>query len=927
MSMPRTTLRHISLKTRVALAMAAVFVTVVGTLAVLGLRYFETEFRNSLYTQQYALVSSLATSIDEKIRITQDALNLSSRHLSREALSDPELAQRSLDRMAALHSLFDNGLFLISPEGKVIAESPYKPDQRGRDMTNRKFFQVAAATLKPHISVPYLSSDAPGQPALMMTSPLLGERGELIGILQGSFDLLGRNFLANLRQTKIGHSGYVFITDLNRTMIMHPDAIRLMSEAARPGKNELYDQALTGFEGSGPTVTSHGQAMFSSFKRLSTTGWILAANYPITEAEAPLRQAQRYFLLALGLGTGIVLLVAWLIMHRLLAPLATLTRHVQELPNKTGTNRLLPVTSGGEIGTLMQASNAMVNALDAQQQTLRDSEARFRSLTALSTDWYWEQDAEFRFTQMSIERIRADIEPFIGKTRWELPLEGVTPGQWAEHRRLLEQHQPFRDFVYQVRADNGELHTFSISGTPFFDEQGVFRGYRGVGSDITARMTAEQRIEFLAYHDTLTGLPNRLLLQDRFEQAIAQAQRSNTRVALLFLDLDSFKSINDTLGHHCGDALLKAVAERLKECVRDTDTISRQGGDEFLIVLRDLPDTDVAAEVMIKIMDCLQAPLVTHGNEITTTVSMGATVFPEDGTDFETLLKKADLAMYRAKEAGRNTYRFFDEAMNAESVDHLQLLGGLRRALERHEFMLHYQPQIDLASGKVIGVEALLRWQHPELGLIEPQRFIPVAEESGLIVPIGQWVLFEACRQAMAWQQAGLPPLTMAVNFSGVQFKRGDVEQSVRRALQESGLAPALLELELTESILIQNVDGVLASLQNLKQLGVQLSIDDFGTGYSSLAYLKRFDIDRLKIDRTFVRDLATDPDDAAIVRAIIQMAHSLSLRTIAEGVETEDMLTQLRTFGCDEVQGFLFARPMPAADMAHYLTTSVASA
>jgi len=902
--------------------MGILFIGVVGTMALLGLRYFEAEFRNSLFAQQYTLVSSLATSVDEKIRITQDALNLSANHLPREALSDPELAQRLLDRMAALHSLFDNGLFLISPEGKVIAESPYKPDRRGRDITNRKFFQVTAATLKPYISSPYLSSYLPGQPALMMTSPLLNDRGELIGILQGSFDLLGRNFLANLNQVKIGHSGYVFITDQERTVIMHPDPIRLMMEAARPGKNELYDRALAGFEGSGPTITSHGQAMLSSFKRLSTTGWILAANYPVAEAEAPLRQAQRYFLLALALGTGIVLLVAWLIMRRIMAPLATLTRHVQELPGKTGADRLLPVTSGGEIGTLMQASNAMVRTLDEQQQILRNSEARFRSLTELSTDWYWEQDAEFRFTQISIGRIRADVEPFIGKTRWELPLEGVAPAQWAEHRRLLEQHEPFKDFVYQVRADSGELHTFSISGTPFFDEQGLFRGYRGVGSDITDRMTAEQRIEFLAYHDPLTGLPNRLLLQDRFEQAIAQAQRDNSRVALLFLDLDSFKSINDTLGHHCGDALLKKVAERLKECVRDTDAISRQGGDEFLIVLRDLPDADVAAEVMTKVMERLQEPFTPDGHEmITTSVSIGATIFPEDGNDFETLLKKADLAMYRAKEAGRNAYRFFDEAMNAETVDHLQLLRGLRRALERNEFALYYQPQIELASDRVIGVEALLRWQHPELGLIEPQRFIPVAEESGLIVPIGQWVLFEACRQAMAWQQAGLPPLTMAVNFSGVQFKRGDVEQSVRRALEESGLPPALLELELTESILIQNVDGVLASLQNLKRLGVQLSIDDFGTGYSSLAYLKRFDIDRLKIDRTFVRDLATDPDDAAIVRAIIQMANSLNLRTIAEGVETQDMLAQLRAFGCDEVQGFLFARPMPAADMVRFLT------
>ncbi len=919
--MPLPTLRRISLKSRVALAMAAVFVTFVGTLALLGLRHFQVEFRNSLYNQQYTLVSALAASIDEKLLMTQEALIASTRHLPRAALTDPELAQQHLDRMAALHSIFDNGLSLISPDGSLIAESPYKPDRRGRDMSFREFFQVTAAIRKPYISEPYISTYSPGRPSLVMTVPLLDERGKLRGILQGSLDLLGRNFLANLKQVKVGDTGYIFITDLNRTMIMHPDPVRIMKQTIRPGQNPLYDRSLVGFDGSGRTLTSQGEPAFSSFKRLSATNWILGANYPVAEAEAPLRQAQTYFFLALAAATCVVLLIVWLIMRRLMTPLDTLTRHVRELHYKTGADRTLSLTAGGEIDTLVQASNTMVRTLDEQQQTLLESEARFRSLTEMSTDWYWEQDAEFRFTLLSIGLIRADVEPFIGKTRWELPAEGVTQAQWAGHRRALERHEPFKDFVYQIRADSGELRTLSISGMPFFDAQGMFRGYRGVGSDITDRRSAEQRIEFLAYHDMLTGLPNRLLMQDRVEQAVAQAQRNGNHVALLFLDLDSFKSINDTLGLHCGDALLKEVAARLRHCVRDTDTISRQGGDEFLIVLRDLPDTDVAAEIMIKIMERLLEPFVTEGHDIATSVSMGAAIFPEDGRDFETLLKKADMAMYRAKEAGRNTYRFFDEAMNADAVGHLQLLGGLRRALERHEFTLHYQPQTDLASGKVIGVEALLRWQNPELGMVEPGRFIPVAEESGLIVPIGQWVLFEACRQAMAWQQAGLPPLTMAVNFSAVQFKRGDVQQSVIRALEESGLPPALLELELTESILIQDVEGVLASLQGLKQLGVKLSIDDFGTGYSSLAYLKRLDIDRLKIDRTFVRDLATDPEDAAIVRAIIQMAHSLNLRTIAEGVETEDMLAQLRVFGCDEAQGYLFARPMPALELERYLT------
>jgi diguanylate cyclase (GGDEF)-like protein len=391
-------------------------------------------------------------------------------------------------------------------------------------------------------------------------------------------------------------------------------------------------------------------------------------------------------------------------------------------------------------------------------------------------------------------------------------------------------------------------------------------------------------------------------------------------VALVYLDLDNFKTINDTLGHAAGDEFLKEVARRLRACVRDSDTISRQGGDEFLLVLRDLPDTEIVSTVVIKIMERLQEPLRLDTQELSSSASIGVAIGPDDGLDFETLRKKADLAMYRSKESGRNAWHFFDPTMDAEAGEHLLMRNGLRRALERQEFVLYYQPQYELASGTLIGVEALIRWQHPELGLVAPGRFIGVAEESGLIVPMGDWVLRQACQQAVSWQRAGLPTLSMSVNLSAIQFKRGNVEQSVERALTESGLAPALLELELTESILIQNIESVLTSVRRLKQLGVKLAIDDFGTGYSSLSYLKRLDIDKLKIDQSFVRDLASDPDDAAIVRAIIQMARSLNLQTIAEGVETEEMRSQLRAFGCDAAQGYLYSRPVPAQDIERLL-------
>jgi diguanylate cyclase (GGDEF)-like protein len=426
---------------------------------------------------------------------------------------------------------------------------------------------------------------------------------------------------------------------------------------------------------------------------------------------------------------------------------------------------------------------------------------------------------------------------------------------------------------------------------------------------------SEASFTHLAQHDALTNLPNRLLIRDRMEQAIGRARRDDEQVALLFLDLDNFKTINDSLGHAAGDELLQEVARRLKETVRDIDTVSRQGGDEFLMVLADVADLAAVSSVAALVQQKLAQPFALKGMQIVTSISIGISLFPGDGDDFDTLLKHADMAMYQAKSAGRNGFCFFDEQMNADTHERLALELDLRQALSRDEFVLHYQPIVDLHGGRLLAAEALLRWQHPQRGTLGPDRFIRVAEESGLIVEIGEWVLGEACRQAMLWQAAGLPRFAVSVNLSAVQFRRGNLEAMVHAALNRFGLAPACLELELTESILLQDS----AQLRRLKELGVKLSIDDFGTGYSSLSYLQRFQVDKLKIDQSFVRGLTGNAQNQAIVTAIVQMARSLGLHTTAEGIEDEPTRALLTELGCDQGQGFLFAKPLAAAEFGAF--------
>jgi diguanylate cyclase (GGDEF)-like protein/PAS domain S-box-containing protein len=581
-----------------------------------------------------------------------------------------------------------------------------------------------------------------------------------------------------------------------------------------------------------------------------------------------------------------------------------------------------PVTLGGAVHLIGMARDITLRKR-AEQQMVRAKERLDLALTSSSLalwDWDLRQDRVY---------FNENWAQLLGGPSRESTFSGEEVLSWSheEDREVLRAavgnaakgvSEEF-DCEYRVPNSVGEwIWVHSRGKVTQRDPSGRALRMTGTSTNVSKRKAAEERAEWLATRDALTGLPNRVLLHDRLEQGVVNAARHHTGFAFMFIDLDRFKTINDSLGHHVGDELLKAVASRLTACVRASDTVARLGGDEFAVILENLRDTDDegAQQVAEKMIASMAAPLLIEGQALTTSCSIGISLFPADGRDTATLMKNADVAMYYAKEKGRNNYQFFSAEMNTRAQERLSVENYLRLALKRSELVLHYQPRMSLAGGELVGVEALIRWQHPRRGLLPPDKFIDVAEDSGLIVPIGEWVLQSACAQIREWQARVKPGLRVSVNLSVGQVVYGErLYRAVEQAVASSGIDPATLELELTESHLMQHIEEKAALLNRLGSLGVGLAIDDFGTGYSSLSYLKQLPVDSIKIDSSFVRDIGVDPNDEAIIKAILAMAHSLRLSVVAEGVETEAQFRALQALGCDEYQGYFESPALPVAE------------
>jgi diguanylate cyclase (GGDEF)-like protein/PAS domain S-box-containing protein len=548
------------------------------------------------------------------------------------------------------------------------------------------------------------------------------------------------------------------------------------------------------------------------------------------------------------------------------------------------------------------------------EAALRQSEEKYRNILETIQEGYFEVDLNGNFTFFNDSMCRIigySKEELLGMSHKQLTNKETAKEVFQAFNKVYTTGEPSKAFDWQIIRKNGDKRYVEASVSLQKDSSGKPTGFKGIVRDITERKRTEQQINYMATHDILTGLPNRLMFSQLLNQAIRSAQRHKRQLAVLFIDLDSFKTINDALGHEAGDRLLKEMARRFKRSLRAEDVVGRLGGDEFVILTEEVDELSQIANVAQKILANTIQPMSLQGEECRVTASIGISIYPGDGTDEQTLIKNADMAMYFAKEEGKNNYQFYSKDIQSLSNRRFSIETNLRRALERNELSLKYQAKVDFKTGMITGVEALLRWKNTSIGLITPTQFIPVAEETGLIVPIGRWVMKTACAQNVAWQREGLPPICMAVNLSLRQLMDENLLKDIQAALDESGMSPKLLELEITESMVMENPAHMITVLTDIKKLGVRLAIDDFGTGYSSLAQIKNFPIDTLKVDRSFIRNLSQDSENQSITKAIITMGKNLSLTVVAEGVETQEQKDFLSGLICDEMQGFHFSKPI----------------
>jgi diguanylate cyclase (GGDEF)-like protein/PAS domain S-box-containing protein len=913
---------RVTLATKTSIATSLLFLVTILAIGMAALQSFRQQMWNVMVADQNTLVVRIADNLDQKLLTLQTALKLSASEITPADLQSSDTAQRYLDTTTGLFAVVDRSIFLFTAEGIELAERPFRPNRRGTDASHREYMRDTISTRQPVISEPFVTNVGDSNMVLVATAPVLNKEGQMVAILTGSLGLTRPGMLGKIAKTVIGKTGYLYIVTADGRLIMHPDRNRLSQRAFAPGANPLFERALEGFEGTEEALESDGREAIVTYKRVPSSNWIVAAVYPKDEAFLAIRELTWHFLQVLLLASVVVVLSIWILTRYLMRPLVGLTEHLKNY--SAHTERIAPLTGragGGEIRALRRAFNRLTARLHEREDALIETMQKYQLITENSTDLITKHAADGTIIYASpVSSSILGIAPadLLGRSLCEF----VHPDDFSTVRTAVlgaAQSKSLATIMYRARHADQHYLWLETTLQRMKDAAGEeTQGILCISRDVSERKRMEERLHELARTDHLTALPNRFLLDERFAGGLAQARREGSLLAMLMIDIDRFKNINDTLGHGMGDVLLKLVGTRLKTCIRECDTLARWGGDEFVLLLPGVQDSGSAVTVAERCLTALKQPFVVEDQDLHITASIGISISEDSDTASETLLQNADVAMYRAKARGGDCLMVYSLDMSAGAQSRLSMENALFSAIEKKELLLHYQPLISAKTGRLAGVETLLRWHHPEYGMVPPAQFIPMAEETGLIGAIGEWVLRTACTQMNAWYARGLPRIALSVNLSSRQFRQENVAGTIRKVLEDIGFAPENLELELTESLLMEDLASSKATLGELKSLGVAIALDDFGTGYSSLSYLKGFQLDTLKIDRTFIADLMTSEANASIVRATIGLAKGLHLRTVAEGVETRAQADFLVKHGCDALQGFLFARPMePAAFMS----------
>jgi diguanylate cyclase (GGDEF)-like protein/PAS domain S-box-containing protein len=916
-----------SLATRASVATSAVFLVGVVAMATVSLETFDKQLSAVVSSEQDLLVGRIAENLDYRIELLQDVLRDSAAHIDERDLASFQSAREVLERNDGLASVFDRSVFLFSGKGVLLAERPYRSDRLGQDATWRPYIRQTLATGRPVISEPFKTNAGDGNYVVVLTMPILSRNGQLIGLLTGSLGLTRPEMLGSIAKTRIGQSGYVAIVTSEGKLIVDPDPRRLSKPMYAPGANALFDRALEGYEGTATSTDESGREAFITYRKVKTAGWIVSAVYPRDEAYEYIGRMVHKFLLALAAAALCIVLAIWSLTRYLTQPLIALSRHITAYSATDG--RIAPLPGGGGTGSgevlaLTTSFNALTRRLNEREESLVSTLRQYQVITESSTDLITRhgRDGSIRFASpASLKVLGVEAQSLLGRNIADLV-----------HPDDLSRMQTAFDAAATDHADMTVAWRARLASDEYVWLESALRSL-GVGDwddevlclsrNIDERKRLEDKLHQEARTDQLTRLPNRLLLDERLPAAMARCYREGSLLAVLLIDLDRFKDINDTLGHHCGDELLAAVAGRFANCTRTGDTVVRWGGDEFVVVLPGLTHPDVARSLAERYIQALKQPFAHQGQLLHVTASVGIAIAGEGAAAAETLLANADVAMYRAKRRGGGSSVTYASEMNEGAHSRLSMESALFHAVERGEMRLHYQPLVSARTGRMVGVEALLRWEHPELGMVSPGVFIPIAERIGVIADMGDWVLKTACEQMAQWHRSGLEGLGLSVNISGRQFAGDSLADNVREVLAATGLPPACLELELTETLLMEDNQHSQETIARLKKLGVTIALDDFGVGYSSLSYLKQFTLDTLKVDRAFTSEMLTSAESEAIVRATFDIARALKLRTVAEGIEAWPQANFLAELGCDVLQGFYFAKPMPAESLLAFATAA----